>query len=275
MTKKKFKLLEEILKKEKTTFSNYQEIPKFIINNLTNDINFSKYKLNQIRLDSPRYKFLRKNLKIKPNKIIEIGSNIGFFILNLANDYNCIAVGYEPIKNYSKLTNLFASENNLEKFVKSYSQPVPLSKIEKLPKSDLIIELNVLHHAGNYFDKVMLNKLGGWRNYAKKRLKLLKSKTKRLFFQTGNSGKDTLFASKYSVEFISKLLIESGWKIEAFGTIRNLNKLTYDNGELSDSNSYTNYECKRNKKFVEYRKNNKFIKSMLTGMASRPIWICK
>ena len=139
----------------------------------------------------------------------------------------------------------------------------------------MIIELNVLHHAGNYFDNEAVKKLGGWRNYAKKRLQLLRNKTSKLFFQTGNSGKETLFPSEKSVEFISELLEESGWKIKAFGTINNLDKLKYNKGNLKDKSSYSNYECKRNKKLVLYKKNNKFVKSMITGMAARPLWICE
>ncbi len=267
--------LEKTLNEKKIIFTNYQEIPTFIIKNLKNNINFSLYKQDQIKLDTPRYNFLIKNTKKIPKSVVEIGSNIGFFILNLAYHYKCNATGFEPIKKYSSLTNEFAKLNQIEKKIKSHPKPITLENIKNLPKSDLIIELNVLHHAGNYFDKNKVNSLGGWRNYAKKRLKLLGKKTSNLFFQTGNSGKETLFPSKDSVKFISKLLEESGWKVKAFGTIRNLDNLSYTKGNLKIKSSYSNYECIRNKKLVDYKKNNKFIKSMVTGMASRPIWICE
>lgn len=275
MNKTKNIKLENILKRKKILFTNYQEIPSFILKNLKNNVNFSKYRTDQIKLDTPRYNFLTKNIKKIPKSVVEIGSNIGFFILNLAYHYRCNAIGFEPIKNYSNVTNEFAKLNQIEKIIKSYPKSITLENIKNLPSSELIIELNVLHHAGNYFDTKTVNKLGGWRNYAKKRLRLLSKKAPNLFFQTGNSGKQNLFPSKDSVKFISKLLKESGWKIKAFGTIGNLNKLIYIKGNLKNKSSYSNYECKRNKKLVDYKKNNKVIKSMITGMASRPIWICE
>ena len=211
MSKIKNTKLEKILQEKKIIFTNYQEIPSFILKNLKNSINFYEYKQKQIKLDTPRYKFLIKNIKI-PKNVLEIGSNIGFFILNLSYYYKCKTIGFKTIKKYSNLKNEFAK---------------------------------------------------------------LRKKTSKLFFQTGNSGQETLFPSEKSVEFISELLEESGWKIKAFGTINNLDKLKYNKGNLKDKSSYSNYECKRNKKLVLYKKNNKFVKSMITGMAARPLWICE
>lgn len=274
MNKIKNTKLEKILKEKKIIFTNYQEIPSFILKNFKNSINFNEYKQKQIKLDTPRYKFLIKNTKV-PKNVLEIGSNIGFFILNLSYYYKCKTIGFEPIKKYSNLTNEFAKLSKIQKMIKSNPKPINIKNIKNLPKSDLIIELNVLHHAGNYFDNEAVKKLGGWRNYAKKRLQLLRKKTSNLFFQTGNSGKETLFPSEKSVEFISELLKESGWKIKAFGTISNLDELKYKKGNLKNKSSYSNYECKRNKKLVDYKKNNKLVKSMITGMAARPLWICE
>ena len=195
MNKIKNTKLEKILKEKKIIFTNYQEIPSFILKNFKNSINFNEYKQKQIKLDTPRYKFLIKNTKV-PKNVLEIGSNICFFILNLSYYYKCKTIGFEPIKKYSNLTNEFAKLSKIQKMIKSNPKPINIKNIKNLPKSDLIIELNVLHHAGNYFDNEAVKKLGGWRNYAKKRLQLLRKKHQIYFFKQETQEKRHYFPQK-------------------------------------------------------------------------------
>ena len=277
MNKKDISKLKKILNKKTSKFENYQEIPEFILNKLLKESIEIKYKQNQLSLDKARLNFLTSNLKFFPKRILEIGSNMGYFAFSFLNDFNTKVIAYEPIKDYAELITLLSKLLKIEKQINVYSKSVKLKNIKSLPMSDLIIELNVLHHAGNYFDKLDVKKLGGWRKYAAKRLRMYRRKTKYLFFQTGNSGKVAHFNSTKSVKFISKLLKDSGWKIVAFGTIKNLNKLIYNKGNLNLNASFKTYECVRNHKtnLVDYKINNQIVKSLKTGMAARPIWICK
>lgn len=277
MNKKDITNLKNLLNKKKFRFNNYQEIPKFIQKELLKKSIKLNYRQHQLLLDDSRLKFLTKNLKKKPKKVTEIGSNLGYFVFNLARKYNAKITGYEPINNYAKITKQLSKFAKLEKNIIIINDSIKLSNIKKLEKTDLIVELNVLHHAGNYFDILSVKKLGGWRNYALKRLTLLKKKANFLFFQTGNSGKKQHFKSEESINFTSKLLKESGWKIIFFGTIKNLDTLRYSKGYLNKKKSYMEYECARNPKtnLVEYKNKKKLLKSLKTGMASRPLWICK
>lgn len=277
MNKKYITNLKSLLNKKNFNFNNYQQIPNFITKELLKNSIELNYKQDQLSLDKLRLEFLTKHLNKNPKKITEIGSNLGYFVFSLAKKYDSKIIGYEPIKHYSQITKKLSEFINLKKNIIIKNKSVKLEDIKKLLKTNLIIELNVLHHAGNYFDKNKVKKLGGWRNYALKRLSLLKTKSDYLFFQTGNSGLEQHFKSEDSVKFVSKLLKDSGWKIKAFGTIKNLDLFKYTKGNLNNNKSFVEYNCSRNlkKHLVDYKIKNKLLKSLKTGMAARPIWVCK
>ena len=182
MNKKDISKLKKILNKKTSKFENYQEIPEFILNKLLKESIKIKYKQNQLSLDKARLNFLTSNLKFFPEKVLEIGSNIGYFVFSLLNNFNCKVVAYEPIKDYAEIITLLSKFLKIEKQINVYSKAVKLKNIKSLPMSDLIIELNVLHHAGNYFDKSDVEKLGGWRKYALKRLRMYRKKNKIFIF---------------------------------------------------------------------------------------------
>ena len=68
-----------------------------------------------------------------------------------------------------------------DKKVKFHSTPIKLNDIAKLKKADLLIELNVLHHAGSFYDQRNVSSVGDWRKYAINRL--LEIDIKEFFFK--------------------------------------------------------------------------------------------
>ena len=86
MNKKHITNLKSLLNKKNFNFNNYQQIPNFITKELLKDSIKLNYKQDQLLLDKLRLEFLTKHLDKKPKRIIEIGSNLGYFVLSLAKN---------------------------------------------------------------------------------------------------------------------------------------------------------------------------------------------
>ena len=273
----RFSDLIKLLESNKFKFSCYQDIPD-IVKEKIRYVEDTFYKQNQVSLDKPRYEFLINNLDLKNQRVIEIGSNMGFFLLNLAKDMGCRVKGFEPIETYTKATQLMSQIMEIQHLFEIFNQGISISDIDELPEADLIIELNVLHHAGNHYDSEFVRSSADWEEYATNRLSKLSKKSKYLFFQTGNVWNDeSLFSTENSVDYIRKIITNAGWKTRAFATIRNLQQLNYVVGDPHDSSSFSTYKCERNIKtgLVDYYEHDSRAGELITGLANRPIWICE
>lgn len=257
-------------------FSNYQDIPPFIFK-IIPELEKMKYKKKQIDLDIKRYEWLKTNLPKKISKICEVGSNMGYFSFSLANEFDVRVDSYESNKSYTDACKILTSLINLDKNLKFYNESVDLKNINLINSHDLAINLNVLHHAGVFFDKTLVKNFRDWPNYVISYLKKLGEKSEYLFFQTGNmrEGK-AIFSSDDTINFLTMIFDKSGWIVEKIGVIddlKNLNYKTYYNDEI---NSIKLFKCRRDKNnMVGYYKNGRLINHMLTGLAQRPLWLCK
>ena len=259
-------------------FSHYQQIPDFVFDKYFDENFEPEYEVKQLLLDAPRYKFLTSNLNCNNLSVVEIGSNLGYFCLSLAHDFDCRAKGFEPITNYQIAATLLAEICGLTELCRFSEKSISLADINYLPQADLYIELNVMHHAGVVFDKEYVENLKGWRNYTIAKLEAYRTKSKFLFFQTGNTANgNTLFPSSDAVTFTSEILQESGWEIQALGTIPDLSKLQYEKHNSKQLALGTTYVCSRNPttNLVDYFFDGTLSASLITGLASRPIWLCR
>ena len=94
-------------------FSHYQQIPDFVFDKFFEDKDKPDYATNQLLLDAPRYEFLTSSLDCSKLNVVEVGSNLGYFCLSLAHDFDCQAIGFEPITNYQNAATLLADICNL------------------------------------------------------------------------------------------------------------------------------------------------------------------
>ena len=204
----KIKDLKNTLESYDFRFSNYQDIPSFILQKIP-ELQKIKYKKNQIDLDSKRYEWIEKNLPKDINKICEIGSNLGYFAFSLANYYPFIVDAYEANESYTSVCNIFTKLVELESKLKFYSQSIDINGIDSLKKYDLIINLNVLHHAGIFFDKSIISNKQDWIDYAILYMQKLNKISKYLIFQTGNMSKGkAIFSSNDTIKVI-KMIFDS------------------------------------------------------------------
>ena len=271
--------LNQLLEKNLDKFGNYQTFPKSFLKKFNNNLS-SQYSINQVRLDNARYQFLTENIKLNNIDIVEFGSNLGYFCLSIAQDYDSFITGYEPIENYSHCSQIISEIMEWENKVKFHSMPVRLNDIAKFKKADLLIELNVMHHAGSFFDQESVSTVKDWEKYAINRLLEIKNRYRRIFFQTGNmlNGK-VLFPSELSVKYIYNLLKEAKWNVKKIGMISDLSSINFKYNSYTEEqlNEIPQYKCRRDTMTnqVSYQEvQTKKVFFLKTGLANRPLWIC-
>ena len=142
----------------------------------------------------------------------------------------------------------------------------------------MAINLNILHHAGIFFDTKTYKNYNDWFDFVNEYLFKLHKKSKYLFFQVGNTANgEAIFNSDEVLKIMNTIFSKSGWEVIKIGIIEDLNKLEYKNYLNKNLDSIKLFKCIRNKKtnLVDYFYNRKFVKSLKSGFAQRPIWVCK
>jgi hypothetical protein len=71
--------------------------------------------------------------------------------------------------------------------VKVIQQAIGLRELTALPRTDFMLHLNVLHHAGHDFDSDLLPERSGFESYARHYLTSLRETTSAMFFQMGSN----------------------------------------------------------------------------------------
>lgn len=247
--------------------------------------NKSDQKKNHINNDEIRFDWFKKIIssKIKFKTMTDFGSNLGYFCLRFNEYFKTKCIGYE----YERLT--FVRANKLKREIdniKYFNKSLDLNNLNKIDKTDLILNLNVLHHAGHMYDKKLVQLKGkklnnskiDWATYASKYLNILSKKSKYLFFQTGNVNFNiNHFENSETFKLLPSILNKSGWKIINIGVTQfSKNKVFYKTYKASEMRKIPIVTCKREQKtgVVIYFKNNKPIFKFKTGFLQRPIFWC-
>lgn len=198
--------------------SRYQNIPEFV-----------KAKIGYIetidenwRGDTARYNYLTKTVSFEHDLSIgEIGANTGFFTLSLAYaNPSSRFYAYEINQKHANFIGEIAESfrmNNV--FVKSFG--VDLAGIENMDEHDVLLNYNVLHHAGVDFDTDKISSVEDYEAYAVDYLTRLRSKVKKMVFQIGyNWGGNKLKPiiplddDAEKIAFTARIFKKAGWIIE-------------------------------------------------------------
>lgn len=212
--------------------SRYQNIPEFV----KKELGYTEKIDENWRGDTARYNYLVDNVKFGDGlNVGEIGANTGFFTLSLANaNPDSRFYAYEINDKHAEFIEDIAESFKMSNvFVKPLG--IDLAGIDKMEEHDLLLNYNVLHHAGVDFDKGMIVTVDDYEGYAIKYLDKLRSKTKRMVFQIGyNWGGNKLKPiipladDAEKIAFTTRLFKESGWEIEDISLhTRENNQLEY------------------------------------------------
>lgn len=258
---------------------NYQNLPEFV----KKELNFNFTINEDWRGDSARYRYILN--EINGGEVIgDVGANTGFFTLSLAKEFpDSNFFAYEMNDRHVEFINEISEYFNLTN-ITALSVSVNYNGLELIKNHDILLHLNVLHHAGVDFDKEFLKNELDFSNYAEKYFTKLLNKTKILFFQMGynwggNKQKPIvpLNADMEKILFILRLFAKTGWKPKKIALCQNKdNSLEYNN--IDEIVSETMFrQCKQNESisgdiisyFQEYRFEN------LSEFYRRPFFIAE
>ncbi len=199
--------------------ANYQNVPAFV----QEALGYQETIDESWRGDRARYAWLTPALELSAHQTVaDIGANTGFFVLSLAHRHpDCSFVAYESHPNHVDFIRLVVDAFELGN-VAVEAQPVDLAAIDQLPHCDVLLHLNVLHHAGHDFDRGLVAGPQALAPYAQAYLSKLAGKGSRLVFQMGyNWGGDKAqpivdpHDQAGMVRWLTDVLGRSGWQVQA------------------------------------------------------------
>ena len=187
MEKVELKKKLDSLYNDNSKHSNYQNIPYFVSETIGYDVIINE----EWRGDSARYKYLLDELEFTNGcQVCDLGANTGFFSLSLSYKFpNVNVTAFEGNKNHVEfmqmIKNYFCIYN-----LKIENVYIDFRYLERLSNYDIMLNLNVMHHAGVDFDKTLVS-FDSFKEYAIKYLKKVSTKTNALVLQMGfNYGGD-------------------------------------------------------------------------------------
>jgi hypothetical protein len=151
----------------------------------------------------------------------DFGANTGFFSLSLAHaDPTREILAIEGNPNHAEFIRAIAEGLGVRN-LHVLSRAIALDDLDTLPLQDVMLHLNVLHHAGVDFDAGMVVSRDEFLAYAGTYLQRLRCRVGRLVFQVGtNLGGDKARPIIDHADDVGKLLLlarllhDAGWHIE-------------------------------------------------------------
>lgn len=279
MSSKEINHLKELLA-SKGRHGQYQKLPP----TLPDEVFASFPERWDTRLDEERYNWIISSLNCNNKTILEIGANIGYFASRFASEGNNVVYAYEPDDILFEALESIIRMGQLGKKVIPCHTPVDITTINSLPNVDIILNLNVIQHAGFDFEKGNISSIDDWREYAVDFLSQLRSKSEYMVFQMGYQlwGHDKpICKEKDIIQYTISLLRDSGWLPQHCGIVTQMpliNEIT----QYHSIDSYNN-EIKlitRNKLPMRYLFEvflSKITQKpyILYSFTQRPIFICK
>ena len=276
--KQREKMIQELknLLETETKHGNYQTLPPALLNL---DSSLDKYSPKIEKLDIQRYKWITSKIDFKEKKVLDIGGNIGYFSLRLATEKDARVTIYEPFEKHSRLIDIGKKLLNLsdQKLI-NIKKGIGLEDIKKLDRQDIVLLLNVVQHAGEDFDKLLVKEISEWKEYAVKYLLEIRNISNYLVFQNGYTwlgDNGELCQESEILDFTIQLLKESGWEIKYCGIIKNINKPCYSDYQfnLTDRNRHP---LINNWNRIVFNALNKIKNYPYTyRFMQRPLFVCK
>lgn len=207
----------EALYNDGSKHSRYQNIPAFV----RNELGYTETIDENWRGDTARYTYLTETLSFGDGKSIgEIGANTGFFTLSLAHaNPTSTFFAYEINPTHAAFIQDIAESFQMKNLVVK-AQGVDMEGIALMENHDILLNYNVLHHAGVDFDSDKLTSVDEYEEYATDYLKRMAAKTKKMVFQIGSNWGGNklkpiipLSDDAEKIAFNARLFKNAGWNI--------------------------------------------------------------
>jgi len=187
----------------------YQNIPDFV----SAELGYTEAIDEGWRGDRQRLAFLAEcRTPADGETWLDFGANTGFFTLSLAHNFPRTAfLAVEANPNHARFIEKVARYFDMRN-VEVIGKAVGLRELPTLPRTDFMLHLNVLHHAGHDFDKELVPSLGDFPEYAKRYLSALRHATGAMLFQLGSNWGGDRSQPLIDVRAdAGKLALFSGW----------------------------------------------------------------
>jgi len=207
----------EALYNDGSKHSRYQNIPAFV----RNELGYTETIDENWRGDTARYTYLTETLSFGDGKSIgEIGANTGFFTLSLAHSNpSSTFYAYEINPTHAAFIQDIGDSFQMKNLVVK-AQGVDMEGIALMENHDILLNYNVLHHAGVDFDSDKLSSVDEYEAYATEYLKRMAAKTKKMVFQIGSNWGGNklkpiipLSDDAEKIAFNARMFKNAGWKI--------------------------------------------------------------
>jgi hypothetical protein len=175
--------------------SNYQVLPSIL-----KDLIHPEDLTTVSRSELERWKFINDHVVFQGKNVVDIGANSGFFSLESYSAGAASVMAIEGNREHSGFIKRVSELLDL-KGVKSQNSYVDFLSKESIPTSDILILLNVLHHLGDDFGDLSLDKDKAV-DLMKESLRNAYRSTSILIFQLGFNwkGNRTLGLFKYGLK---------------------------------------------------------------------------
>lgn len=187
----------------------YQNIPDFV----SVELGYTEAIDEGWRGDRQRLAFLAEcRTPADGETWLDFGANTGFFTLSLAHEFpRTTFYAVEANANHARFIERVAQYFRMEN-VEVIPRAIGLRELSTLPRTDFMLHLNVLHHAGHDFDTELVPEKAAFANYAVRYLSALHEKTGAMLFQLGsNWGGDRGQPLVDSHADAEKLALFGGW----------------------------------------------------------------
>lgn len=207
----------EALYNDGSKHSRYQNIPEFV----RIELGYTETIDENWRGDTARFTYLTQTLSFGEGKSVgEIGANTGFFTLSLAHaNPTSTFYAYEINPTHAAFIQDIGESFQMKNLVVK-AQGVDMEGVALMEKHDILLNYNVLHHAGVDFDSDLLDSVEGYEAYATEYLKRMAAKTKKMVFQIGSNWGGNklkpiipLSDDAEKIAFNARLFKNAGWNI--------------------------------------------------------------
>lgn len=162
----------------------------------------------------------------------DFGANTGFFSLSLAHQMpraRVLAVEANP--NHASFIDTLAQAFELTG-LQVLPQAITLDRLGEIGQHEVLLHLNVLHHAGADFDRERVSGVADFGAYAIEYLRRLRANARRLVFQIGsNLWGDKAHPIVALDDDMGKLRLFAAWLAQAGWRIDDLSYATRDAGD--------------------------------------------
>lgn len=199
--------------------SQYQSLPTFV----SNALGYQESIDQNWRGDHTRLAFIQSLRPVASGeRWADFGANTGYFTLSLADAHaEASFTAIEANLNHATLIQRIAQAFGMPN-VSVLAAAIGLDELATLPTVDVMLHLNVLHHAGHDFDSAHVINESAFPGYAEKYLGNLRKHAGELIFQMGsNWGGDKskplvpVHADAEKLIYMAAPLLAAGWRIAA------------------------------------------------------------